>query len=284
MDTNLLQKLYRDPTLRQPDIAAALGCSVQTVHRWCKQLGLPARYALPWYAPDPPTMELGYFLGAWITDGSLNLRYGQLSIVNMSSEFLDHLQECATRLRPGHVRRATYKTRHKGADMMPRVTIYSKALCRWIADSFGAHKDRIAPYILNAPAKVIVAFLSAVIDGDGHVDKQGNVRLRGSFPWVLQIPDLCQRVGIKCSAPKFVRTLPSGRDFWGLSINRTDFLAAGVHCFIPEKQRRLERPTYRRHQAIAQNAWPCPSCGEPMKSYRASLCRACYLARHRKPH
>jgi len=287
MDKASFLELYHDPTLRIPQIAERLGVSRTTVSRYIKRYGLPKRYARPWPQPEILSPSLAYLVGAWITDGNINTATGQLCIFNADRRFLGEIAKCAKGSGLPSVRiwerSLSRKSGSLGTARQFICTIYSILLTRWLATAFGPRKEHIAPIVFESSLESKVRFISAVIDGDGHVGKDGSIRVRKTHDWLLHLPALCASAGIRCSEASIARVLPSGKPYRNVGINRQEFLAAGGHCMIASKRERMLHPHSRRYDLIAQNAWPCPMCGKPRKSPRAKLCCACFHASRRKP-
>jgi predicted RNA-binding Zn-ribbon protein involved in translation (DUF1610 family) len=97
--------------------------------------------------------------------------------------------------------------------------------------------------------------------------------LFGSAVYLEQIPLILDGLDIQTSGYKYIKTLPSGKQYCSVSIHRTDFLNKGGYCVIAFKQNRLVSAN-RKGQA-SKNHVPCPNCGK-LKSPKAKKCRECF--------
>lgn len=280
MSNEDITRLYYDNSLRNPDIARILGCSSRTLTRRFQRLGLPSRLARPWRIPTTISPELGYFLGAWITDGSLTYRLGQILVHNTNLEFLRYVQHCAEKSSIPGIKpiKPNPNPNRKGSKPQYLFRLYSKIVSTWILDQTGKRKQHIPVLLFESPKSSKLAFLSAAIDGDGHVTKEGCIRIRGSYPWLLEMPQLCREIGIRCTQPRLERILPSGKPYRRISIHRSDFIESGGQLIIPHKQTRLKNPIYRTNRKKRDGKTSaCPICNNP-KYPQAKTCQACYLA------
>lgn len=273
-------RLYHDNSLRNPDIAQILGCSYSTLSRNFRRLGLPPRLARPWRIPTTISPELGYFLGAWITDGSHRPSIGQIMVHNTNLDFLGHIQHCAEKSSIPGIKpiKLDPSPSRKGSKPLYFFRLYSKIVSTWLLDQTGKRKQHIPILLFDSSEPAKLAFLSGAIDGDGHVTKEGCIRIRGSYSWLLEMPQLCEGIGIRCTQPKLERILPSGKPYYRVHIHRSDFIKSGGQLVIPHKQTRLKNPIYRSNRKKRDGKTStCPICNNP-KYPQAKTCQACYLA------
>ena len=277
MNIELLKKLYYDPKLKVYEIAAILGCSRNTLRRKCKALGLPVRYAKPWVPPDLCPPEFGYFLGAWLADGSAALKVGQILFFNTSYDMIVVVKCCIETLgtlKDVKIIIAPSKGR-KGGKPLYSISIYNITFTRWLVKQF-EYKDKISSYIFDAPLRAKIAFLSGIVDGDGQVSKDGEIRIRNTSTFILFLPQLCKSISIQATIPKISRILSSGKNYWRITIRRKDFLDQGGLCVVSHKLDRLLNPTPRKRPNQNRSIYECPVCHKFNKVKKAKMCRSCY--------
>lgn len=296
IDKDLIVRHLKAGLLKHSEIAKIAKCSVQTVGRVVRAHGLHRGQGVlyPWKPVETP--DLAYVAGFYVTDGTIGKNYtsGKASTVSFSTktpELADMLISCLTDmlLKPKKMmitQPPVESVKHKisipySTDVL-RIACYSSRLARWLLDSCQG-KERIPPYLYNAPTDQRLAFLAGVIDGDGTVGKRAGIRIRGVHGYLAELPKFGAAMGIRCTGPNVDRILPSGKNYLSVNVRRADLLAlynqsdrAFPICVHPVKLDRIlhAKPSYKYR---APKKYLCPVCGEKTRSKSAKTCRACYL-------
>lgn len=219
--------------------------------------------------------ELAYVIGCYLTDGWINIKRKTIGMDNTCREYVDHFINCLISIGVDAKQDQTktnHHVAHKGKLPVFRSRAYTQNLVTWLINCC-ASKSKIPDELLASSNKCKVAFLSACIDGDGCVDTFGSIRVFGSSKYLEQLPVILDSLQIRTGGYKYIKTLPSGKLYCSVSINRTDFLNMNGSCYINSKQDRLL--SGNRKGESAKNHAPCPECGAP-KSPNAKVCKACF--------
>lgn len=289
------QKVLKDLELRQytqGQIAERHNCSVRSVGRIARINNLSPGQGIihQWIFPGS-LPELAYIIGFFLTDGTMCRDYKTkiprgVIFCNTTTEMLDHLEDCLSHARLP-AKRATVQQR--GADsekhnihikpggIIYHTRCYSSLFARWI-DQQCSGKSVIPTFLFEADLADKMAFISAVIDGDGYVQTNGGIRLRCTQGWIMQFPSFLASAGVRSTGPRVERVLPSGKNYYAVCIRRQDFRDLGGHCYHPLKQERIlnavsdfSKFNKPRPKTV------CPNCGRKNKSRSSELCRECYL-------
>lgn len=240
-----------------------------------------------WHYSEP-SEALAYLLGFYLADGTIGKGYqsgkiNSLTLYTTTPELADHVSCCikgigftAHKSVVGNGPRATKTIFH--------VNVYSSQFARWV-NKVCDGKNQIPNLILGASKDIQLAFLSAVIDGDGCVAKRGAIRIRGTCGFMNDMPQLLKGVDIRTGGLHLVSILPSSKRNRELSVRRSDFVEAGGHCYHPSKQHRIEHGKTPYNAEILEetrkrrerNKPICPVCNENTMCKTSDMCRDCYL-------
>lgn len=241
-DTNRIITLLEERSLTHGQIANICQCSIRTVDRVSYANGLGVgRGTRNFWKFKETSAELAYIIGAYITDGTILKnsadRFRGVALQVTDIEFADRFGICLTSI---GLKTSRFTVQPAGLAKLEKYTVstYCKMFAEWISDICNA-KDKI-PDIINKGSKAeVLAFISAVIDGDGGVLKDGTIRVRSTTNWILDLPNLLIKVDIRTS--QHTESTPNGKPYYFVSVNRTDFLAAGGRCAIPRKFARIAK-------------------------------------------
>lgn len=218
--------------------------------------------------------ELAYVIGVYLTDGWMNIKRHTFGLDVTSESFSNYFRKCVSQL--GLETKTRIRTKHgdghKGTKPMYRTSFYSRTLCEWL-DGNCQNKETIPTCIMDAPLECQIAFISGAVDGDGMVSNEnGSVSIYGSKSWMSQLPLLLSLMGIRTGGYRYIKTLPSGKNYYAVSVHRQDFIDKGGFSGIDYKQSNLDNRPISLHQ---QKRDTCPTCGK-LKSVRSNQCRACW--------
>lgn len=272
--------------LTQGEIARKNNCSITTVQRLAREEGLGLGRGRKNYWEFTQSSEaLAYIIGAYLTDGFVRRSYRtkeptQFSVSVTSYEFVAQVERCLDQcgLKP---KRQQDIVRD---DRLPRFTIstYCSMFATWIHNQCRG-KAQIPDYLFSVPFTHQLAFLAGIIDGDGHVTKDGSIKIRGIDDWIKMLPTLLEHMQIRSSGLKVSELLKSGKAYFRVSIRRSDFRDKNGWCAIPEKQYRIVHAVETRtDRHPKRQTYVCPICGQnKMTIENAESCRECYLSSER---
>ena len=276
----------------QSQIAERCDCSMRSVGRIAKANDLsPGQGIRHQWAFSGSSPELAYIIGLFLTDGTIRYAYKtqeprNLTFYNTTIEILDHLENCLFHIglpakRTTVVQKGVDNEKHnihiKPGGIIYHTHCYSTLFARWIKQQcFG--KSAIPAFLFKADLPDKMAFISAVIDGDGYVQANGGIRIRNTQEWIRQLPTLLDSAGNRHADLRLVEILKSGKKLYGLSIRREDLRALGGHFYHPVKQdRMLNAVSDFSKFSKPKPKTVCPNCGRKNKSKKSELCRECYL-------
>jgi len=270
--------------LTQIQIAIKHSVSQGTVCRLAKkhnlQFGQGRRPSSYWSFKASP--DLAYLIGIYITDGWLSCnhttrKWNQVSIVTTTDAITIRTKEAilGIGLKPRVARRTP---NGKGSKLQTIITIYHTVFATWLHDTCN-RKAQIPSYLFDAPIAHKLEFLAGVIDGDGSVSKAGYIKVNGSYHWITQLPAFIGCAGIRTPKLNTVCILASGKPYYQLSINRSDYLALGGTTYHPQKKERITHGKETRTDRVRKKYfYPCPICSQmTMRNRDGQSCRACYL-------
>lgn len=266
----------------QGEIAVRYGCSVATVGRIAHtyQLGIGRGIKNHWQFVES-SEALCYVIGVYLTDGSLQKNYRNkhlrgFILASTSLEFITYTEQQLTLsgLKPRQTASFVPQDGH-GKKERHAICAYSKMFADWLVNVC-LGKSHIPEFLFNAPISHQVAFVCGAIDGDGHVTKNGSIRIRGIDTWLYELPQLLNQMNVRTSGCNVTEHLKSGKDYLAVSIRREDFRRLNPYCAIPEKQDRLFHAKSRTLKKIKKR-YPCPICGEnKMSKKNGRFCADCY--------
>jgi len=130
--------------------------------------------------------NIAYLLGQFLSDGFIEKENNRIGFCSSTSGIMERIKsilEIEFDYVPTiETKNQTYESKSGTLvqSQMHIVRINNKVLCDYLANTFNlvkkdAYTKEIPQQILLSPKKVICAFLSGLIDGDGHVHKSRNV-------------------------------------------------------------------------------------------------------------
>jgi len=289
------QKVLADLQLcqyTQSQIAERRDCSMRSVGRIAKindlSPGQGIRHQWTFSGSSP---ELTYIIGFFLADGTIRYEHKtrkprNLTFYNITTEILDHLEDCLfhvslpakrVTVQQKGVDNEKHNIHIKPGGIIYHTHCYSTLFARWINQQCSG-KSTIPAFLFDADLADKMAFVSAVIDGDGYVQTNGGIRIRNTQEWILQLPALLDSAGNRHADLRLVEILKSGKKLYGLSIRREDFRALGGHFYHPVKQDRMLNAVsdFSKFNKPKPKTI-CPNCGRKNKSKKSELCRECYL-------
>lgn len=273
-------KDLRERKLTQGQIAEKHNCSRVTVVRFVREhrLGL-GRGVKNYWQFSKSSDALAYVIGAYITDGTVTRSYKTgkprgFTLSSSTDEFVQHIFLCLETLGLSPSRGIHHNPHRLGRVDLFTVSTYSSMFGAWLLEICQG-KSQIPTFLLSAPLPHRITFLAGAIDGDGCVDKEGSIRIRGVDNWLLQLPDFLECCSISTTGIKLDRVLDSGKAYWRVGINRSDYLSQGGFCIIRFKQQRLLQPEGRTNPR-KRKLYPCRVCGNATVHRKGGRCTTCY--------
>lgn len=232
--------------LSHSQIAEKYNCSLSAISQIAKehslQFGRGKKYH--WSFIDS-TPEFAYLMGAFITDGYVGKNHRtkkpiQVTFSSVDIEFINRIQHCleVCNLHPRRQKDNDRIESRLGNKTQYVIATYVSDFANWALIETDS-KSKIPAFLHSAPIADKVAFLSGVIDGDGYVAKEGTIRIREVDKWLSDLPEFCRSIGVRATDYELAELLPSGKEYMGVYIRRSDFMKLGGYCYIPEKQNRL---------------------------------------------
>ena len=259
---------------KNPEFIARMREQSHRANKKANEVRWGAKQANDWYY-SVMSPELAYIIGAYITDGWVNLKRHTLGLDVTSESFSDYFTDCLKLigLSPGNAIRTKHGANHKGKLPAYRTHVYSRTLCIWLKQNTD-DKKRIPQQIFNAPIECQIAFLSGTIDGDGMVSNEGgNIAVYGSSHWMIQLPSLLTQMNIRTGGYRFIKTLPSGKNYYAVSIHRQDFIDKQGFSAVSYKHDNLITRPPKKDRAKRDT---CPNCGK-QKLVKSKTCHRCYV-------
>jgi len=277
----------------QSEIAALVGCSVGSVTRIAKMNDLsPGQGHRVYWAFNGSSVEIAYIIGLFLTDGTIGFDYRTrlatyVSFSSTTPEILDRLELCFSAIglitrRSSRLTQATHSEKHnihiKGGGYIERLACNSSIFARWL-DVTCSGKDHIPQFLFDAPRIHRMSIISAIIDGDGCVFRNGAIRVRCTNGWMIHFPSVLSSVGIRNNGLAVERILPSGKNYYRINIRRHDFRENGGFCYHPRKQYRIlhGKTDFSKICFAPLEKTVCPVCGQKTKRRESEMCRSCYL-------
>lgn len=276
IDHEAIAKDLNERKLTQIAIAKKHGCSPATVVRVARAIGFSiGRGTKNWWEFKQSSAELAYLVGVYLTDGTAHNR--GFSHATVDAEFAARTEQCldACAVKRGKTSYRIFTKQSRNVQPMFVVNSYSVIFSSWLRVNC-TDKSKIPSFLWDAPIEHKVAFVSAAIDGDGHVTLSGSILIRGKDGWLRQLPEFLHTMGVRSNGVCVDEILPSGIEYLRVSIRRSDFRALNPQLSIPSKQDRLlnARDTRKRKNL---KRYPCPLCGSITMVRKVGLCRECYL-------
>ena len=276
VDKNAIIADLEEHKLTHDEIAKKHGCHVRTVSRFVQGSGLYRGQGVKnWWEFTQSSQELAHLIGVYLTDGWISDIKG-FSHSSVSIEYVAKTEGCLDACGVKRGKRGIKHPKDSNHQIQYVATSYSVMFSRWLNIEC-AGKSQIPAFLWDAPLDHKVAFLSAAIDGDGHVTLSGTIQLRGKDHWLFDLEKMLPTMGVRSNGVQVNEILPSGTPYYRININRIDFRALNPQLSIPEKQSRLlNAKEVRRNRA--KKLYPCPLCGSvSMAKKGGKYCRACYL-------
>lgn len=217
----------------------------------------------PW-SFENMTSELAYIIGVYLSDGSATKYHFSLGV--KSVEFAQHTLRYFNKLGLD----ARLKIGNNG---FYYVRYSSILFCQWLKEICN-NKKKIPDCVKNAPQKCKIAFISALIDGDGTVRKKGTIRICGIHSFVQELPQLLNSMNMHSGISVQKNFTRSHNDYYTIYIRPNEFLDNGGKCSITKKQNRIEK----------KDLYKCNICGRYTKvTKEAYRCLECSGVKNDKP-
>lgn len=211
LQTNYQFVLDQKNIISQQSIASQIGVSQTTVGNWQNEKYLPRALSGRYYQSVVPskvkvTPDFCRLLGFYTAEGYA--RKGIDFCFNRNEYDLQEdvilLMEKFFGVRPSKIRSAT----NNAVNIIYNISQLSPffiSLC-----GKGAHNKHIPMFLCEAPREYFLEYLKSLIEGDGHITKQGEVEITSvSRQLILELSWLCSMHGIKASMHQF--TAKEGR-------------------------------------------------------------------------
>lgn len=246
IDHTSIIELLKEAKYSHGEIAKVCHCSLKTVNRIALKHGLQygkgVRYV--WRFTESST-DLAYLIGMFLTDGTINKKGYRVN--STSDEIAERVTTTGSAI--GLIPRCYIQVDRSdsiGDKPLHYIELNSVYFGRWMLSVCGK-KERIPEFLYAAPIEHKVAFLSAVIDGDGHVDIEGTIRIMKTLDWLFELPSFCQSMGIRSSISED-RILESGKIVRRVTVRRSDFVKLNPVCVVPYKLERMLNGKVNRHR------------------------------------
>jgi hypothetical protein len=230
----------------QNEIAKRNNCSCATVVRAIKShdlgIGQGKRSYSIWQFRES-SEALCYLIGMYITDGWIakqkNTHPNQVIITSTTPEIIEYCKICISSIGlRWHNRKDAHPLLRKGKKPQYGVAIYSTDFATWLQRSCDC-KSQIPSFVFISPISHQLAFIAGIIDGDGHVTKEGSILIRGVDSWLTMLPGLLELMNIRSAGLKVSEILLSGKNYYRVSIRRSDLREKSGWCVAPSKYERL---------------------------------------------
>ena len=292
-DHQAVIELLKSHKHTQSQIAALADCSVRTVVRIAKANGLsPGQGRRVYWAFDSSSVEIAYIIGLFLTEGTISFDHRTRLPINLTfssttPELLNRLEVCFSAIklmtkRSRFWQRPTHSEKHnihiKGGGYIEHLICYSSMFTRWLT-AVCSGKEHLPVFLFDAPLDHQISTISAIIDGDGSVFKSGAIRVRNTCAWIGDFPRFLSGASIRNSGLAIERILPSGKNYYRVSIRRKDFRDNGGFCYHPRKQHRIlhGQTDFSKIPFAPLEKTICPVCGQKIKRPESETCRSCYL-------
>lgn len=249
-DTETLVSTYKYSS--NTEIANSLGRSLESVTRKAQRLGLDkiAKWEFVKITPS-----LAHLVGVYLTDGCISNRTTRAGtptssflLTSIDKEYIEETILAFTNLcdaRTPSITAVTMTEKHKN---LPWRTSFScKHLLEWIEDSTKS-KESFPMMMYRATKDSQLAFISAMLDGDGWITKSNesgykckkrfNIGFGSEKKWIFEFVSFLYSIGIKTNG-QHTRILKSGKEFYDINIDKKSFVSAGGYFRIKRKMNRL---------------------------------------------
>lgn len=288
---NRILQLLKQKKFTQTKIAKICNCSVSTVRRIARKHDLlPGQGNIRFWKEPEISPELAYIIGMFLTDGSIGFAYKtkkprQLIIVSTTKEICDKLLLCYSAINIPTKLNGPYKQINPHHKDQFVVAVYWSKYAEWILD-ITDDKNKIPNLIINGPFSYLAEFLAGVIDGDGSVSVEGTIRIRNVQGWLADLPKVLKKLDIRTGGYKKLGTKPliTGKDYYNISIRRSDFIKYADNIAHPIKKYRIFNPKWRKRKYKYRSPQErkrmpkvkCPICKIKRMHYTAKHCQYCY--------
>jgi hypothetical protein len=264
--------LLKEKKLTYQKIADYVNMSYPTIEKVARENNLKYGRGKRNFWTFSESNELAYLVGAYLTDGTLIREYKTrvvrgFAFINTSDKLLDHILMCLQKLGLPAKLSKPLSNSNLGKKIKRAIYCYSSDFGNWLYENCNL-KERIPDFIFESSNEIKINLISALIDGDGSIAKDGSIRVRNTSGWISCLADLLNKCNIRNSGLLFVCTLKTGKKYYSVHINRNDFLSFNGFCIVPEKQSRLmllDKPIY-----------VCNVCGKTTrKDKRSLMCKQC---------
>ena len=274
IDHNRILQLAKSGEYKSHEVAKIVGCGFTTVFKVCRKHGISLNSTRKnnWKFDSKITPGLSYLLGIYLADGCLERDFRTQKIYTFMVrttciEIANKVEYCISAI-GGKPRWRTPVCTPSGKASYA-VCYYSTDFANWV-NNVCQYKGRIPDFLFNSDISAKLAFISAIIDGDGTVRKTGYIVVRNTKLWIKEFPDFLSSANIRTTGLKIAETFPDGRHYYSVSINRQDFVSDFlVH---PIKKERFLNP--KKGKKRPKNTL-CPECEINMKLEKSQMCKSC---------
>ena len=188
--------------------------------------------------PTTMTPELGYLLGYYVAEGSYAKGAVEFSFSNTDEAVIQHFISCFEAVFGFTPRVSSFEyeaENHKiGYNVAVAYKVVKKFL-RYLGMEPSVARTKAVPWsILQAPKDVVLAFLSAYIEGDGSISDKYVTMVSTSRKLIQQLQLLFLRLGLVSTTRRQNRK-PPYRTLWQLRLRRYDSIKLVRQLTCPTK-------------------------------------------------
>jgi len=225
-DINKLEEEYRNHTLRNRDT-----CTF----------------------PSKMTPAIGYLLGYYVSEGSYAKGATEFSFTNTDETVIKHFVSCFEEVF-GFTPRTSSCVPKKGSKTCFHIVVSYKVVkkfLRYLGMAPSVAVTKTVPWsILQAPRDVVLAFLSAFIEGDGYIDGKYIFMSSVSQKLIQQLQLLLLNVGVTSTVQVQKRPKKHHRDLLTLRLRRYDSIKLMRQLSCPTKGRVFDYEINKRFHTV----------------------------------
>jgi stage V sporulation protein R len=243
IDTMLRYRVGRNVEKREQIAAASARYDAAL-----EQLGAMQNNRRAILVPDAVDSRMASFLGYLIGDGHISVTKRVIGLTTADEAQADRFVELASQL-------FGVNPKKKWDDGRWRISIHSRQLQQLLIElglttGISARRKSIPPCILRSPVDVVVAFLRAYFDCDGHAGKQGFILSTASDALAQQTQLLLLNFGILSTRQ------PQAKRIWNVHVTgqSAKHLLEQIGFRLERKQDAL-RDYIDRHQWYKAESW-----------------------------